>query len=168
MLRDHGRAGGEAIVADKPSIVILDAVSRLHARGLQGVRIRANFYATGHWRCRVYVSHPGDDPAQERDVLVAYTSGREDDILGDGRGDWTPESLSDELGARAAAVPDAARADAAYATWYRRLRDATGPEGVFALWDDYDDWEATGRVAVIRAHGDARAEPEFLPLPPPP
>lgn len=158
----------EAIVTRSASAVILDAVARLHERGLQGVRIRANFYATGHWRCRVYVSRPGDDPSMERDVLVAYTSGRENDLLGDGRGDWTDESFADELGARAAGLSDAARPDPAYVSWYHELREATGPDGVFALWDDDDDWERAGQVAVLRGHGDPRARRDFLPLPPPP
>lgn len=152
----------------KASGVILDAVALLHERGLQGVRIRANFYATGHWRCRIFVSHPGDDPTMERNLLVAYTSGREDDLLGDGRREWTDAAFADELERRAAAIPDASRADPDYVSWFRRMREETGPDGVFALWDDYDDWEGEGRVAVIRAYGDARGRSDFIPLPPPP
>jgi hypothetical protein len=155
-------------VSRKGSTVVLDAVGRLHERGLQGVRVRANFYATGHWRCRVYVSHPGDDPGREGDVLVAYTSGRDADLLGDGRTDWTAEALADELATRANPIPDAVRPDPEYAAWYRRLREASGGDGVFALWDDYDDWERQGHVAVIRVHGDPRTGPDILPLPPAP
>lgn len=152
----------------KGSTIVLDAVTRLHERGLQGVRVRANFYATGHWRCRVYVSRPGGEPAAETDTLLAYTSGRQDDLLGDGRRDWTAESLADELTLRATPFPHADRKDSGYAAWYRRLRAASGPDGVFALWDDYDDWEGEGHLAVIRAYGDLRSEPDFLPLPPGP
>ncbi|WP_139230911.1 hypothetical protein [Microbacterium sp. cf046] len=152
----------------KPSTLIFDAVTRLHERGMQGLRVRANFYATGHWRCRVYASRAGDEPDRERDQLLSYTSGRDQDIFGDGRRDWTVESLADELGGRAAPFPDATRSDPAYVEWFAGMREATGPDGVFALWDDYDDWESTGRVAVIRVHGDERTAPDFLPLPPSP
>ena len=168
-VRDHGiDPRGEAEVTGKPSTVILDAVTLLHARGLEGVRVRANFYATGHWRCRVYVSHRGDDPALERDVLVSYTSGRGDDLLGDGRIDWTAESLADDLEKLASVVADAGRADPDYTAWYRGMRLATGPDGVFALWDDRDHWERDGHVAVIRAFGDTRDAPDRLSVPPPP
>lgn len=152
----------------KATTVILDAVSLLHERGLQGLRIRANFYATGHWRCRIYVSHPGDDPALERDTLVAYTSGREDDLVGDGRREWTDAAFADELARRAAEIPDARRSDPEYVSWFQQMRHETGADGVFALWDDYDDWEGEGRVAVIRAFGDVRGRSDFVPLPPPP
>jgi hypothetical protein len=161
-----GSAEGD--VMRKGSTVILDAVSVLHERGLQGVRVRANFYATGHWRCRVYVSRPGGDPAVETDQLLAYTSGRGEDLVGDGRRDWTADTLADALAARATPFAHAERLDPAYAAWYRRLRQATGADGVFALWDEDDDWEGQGRLAVIRVYGDERAEPDFVPLPPAP
>lgn len=152
----------------KGSTVILDAVGRLHERGLQGVRVRANFYATGHWRCRVYVSHPGEDPRREGDILVAYTSGRDADLCGDGRIDWTADTFADELAHRSEQYPDAARSDSAYVRWFSELRMATGPDGVLALWDDYENWESAGHVAVIRAQGDARDGKAHFRLPPPP
>ena len=63
----------------------MQAVAVLHARGLEGVRMRANFYATGHWRCRVYAPIPGDAIDRERDSVLAYTNGRQWDVFGDGR-----------------------------------------------------------------------------------
>ena len=47
-------------MTDRPESAIIGAVALLHTRGLEGVRMRANFYATGHWRCRVFAPAPGD------------------------------------------------------------------------------------------------------------
>ncbi|GAB6859211.1 hypothetical protein [Microbacterium xylanilyticum] len=56
----------------RPEFAITAAVALLHERGMQGVRINANFYATGHWRCRVFVPEPGD--AEERNVVLSYSN----------------------------------------------------------------------------------------------
>ena len=56
----------------RPESALVAAVARAHERGFDGIRIVANFYATGHWRCRVTVPGPGQD--DEQNVLVAYSS----------------------------------------------------------------------------------------------
>ena len=135
---------------------------------MQGVRIRANFYATGHWRCRIHVSHPGDDPALESDCSSRTPQGERTTFWAtavvNGRMRRSPTNWPNVP----RDVPDALRPDPEYVSWFQQMRYETGADGVFALWDDYDDWESEGRVAVIRAFGDARGGSDFVPLPPPP
>jgi hypothetical protein len=156
----------------RPEPLIVHAVALLHDRGLEGVRIRANHYATGHWRCRVYVPSPGDDPDAEPNVLLAYTNGRGFDIFGDGREGWDAASLTDELARLAASVPVASRPDAAYAAWLRELRRQTGG-GHFSMYEDFsspeDDWESRRLVRLIpvERHPD-RVEEWAIRLPPAP
>ena len=151
-------------MSERPESTIIQAVALLHARGWEGVRMRANFYATGHWRCRVFVAERGDPPSLERDPVLSYTSGREWDVFGDGHTSWTTERLADQLETRLARTPGARRPDPAYADWFRELVARTG-KGVFASYDEYDHWEEGGSIAVF-PHNGRRAE--GMPLPPTP
>ena len=151
-------------MTQRPESAIIHAVALLHARGIEGVRMRANFYATGHWRCRVFAPEPGDGPGEERDPVLSYTNGREWDVFGDGRESWTKESLADELEALLAPYPRARRADAAYADWFRELVARAGA-GVFASYDEYDDWEQQGIIAVFPERGRTT---QSMPVPPAP
>lgn len=160
--------------APRPEHAIVHAVALLHERGLEGVRIRANFYATGHWRCRVYVPAAGDDPDLERDVVLAYTNGRQWDVFGDGRTRWDASSLADEFERLAEAHPDARRSDPAYASWLREVRERTDG-GAFSMYEDFytpeQDWQSRRQVrllpreAIPAAQG---AEDVVMPVPPPP
>lgn len=153
-----------AAAGDRPEPAIVHAVALLHERGWEGVRIRANYYATGHWRCRVYVPHPGDDPVLERDVLLAYTNGRGWDVFGDGREAWDAASLADALEVLAGAHPAARRDDPEYAAWLRDVRERTGG-GHLSMYEEVlspaDDWEARGLVRLIPAAGAPPAEGEW-------
>ena len=151
-------------MTDRPESTLIRAVALLHSRGLEGVRMRANFYATGHWRCRIFVSEPGDDVSTERDPILAYTSGREWDVFGDGRTSWTDARLADEFETRLARMPGARRPDPAYVEWFRELILRTGA-GVFASYDEYEDWERHGTIAVFPEGGRMG---EGMPLPPSP
>ena len=141
--------------SDRPEPLIVEAVALLHERGLEGVRIRANFYATGHWRCRVYVPAPGDDPDEEDNVLLAYTNGRDFDIFGDGLTTWDAATLADELERRARQFPQAARRDPEYSAWLREVRERTGG-GYFSMYEDFyvpaDDWVGRREVRLIPRH----------------
>ena len=158
--------------APRPEHAIVRAVALLHERGLEGVRIRANFYATGHWRCRVYVAAPGDDPDIERDVLLAYTNGRQWDLFGDGRTRWDAASLADELEQLAASRPNARRADPAYAAWLREVRERTDG-GAFSMWEDFhtpeQDWQSRRQVLLLpREFVPAGSSEDQLVMPIPP
>ncbi|MEU1973314.1 hypothetical protein ABZ477_16800 [Microbacterium sp. NPDC019599] len=148
----------------RPEPMIVHAVALLHERGLQGVRIRANFYATGHWRCRVFVAAPGDDRDIERDRLLAYTNGRGFDVFGDGRTEWDAASLADALEGLALPYAHARRADPAYVAWLREVRERTGGGHLSMYEDAYtpeQDWPARGLVQLLptpearRAHEGA-------------
>jgi hypothetical protein len=152
--------------------MIVEAVTLLHERGYEGVRIRSNFYATGHWRCRVSVPRPGSDPRLEGDHVLAYTNGRWLDVFGDGRVDWDAASIADELERRVSAFADARRADAAYAAWLRDVRERT-EGGSLSFYEDFlseeDDYEARGLVRLLPADHRRAAEGDWLvPGPPPP
>ena len=126
--------------------------------------MRANFYATGHWRCRVFASAPGDAIDVERDPVLFYTNGREWDIFGDERLSWTDATIAEALAKLFAPSPYARRADPAYAEWFLDLVRRTG-SGVFASYDEYADWEAEGSIAVFL---DGGRTVELMPLPPRP
>lgn len=148
----------------------MHAVALLHDRGYEGVRIRANFYATGHWRCRIYVPQPGDDPALQRDVILSYTNGRAWDLFGDGRTGWDAGSLADALQELADAHPASRRADPEYVAWLREVRTRTGG-GHLSMYEDVlspeDDWEARRLVRLIPAP-DAPPGERSIRLPPAP
>ncbi len=151
-----------------PEFALVAAVALLHERGWEGVRIAANFYATGHWRCRVYVPWPGDPtgPGDERDVLLAYSSGAGADVFRDGRTAWTPAQIADRLAAAAAEHPHAARPDPAYAAWVRELRARTGG-GAFVMHEDaytpQQMWHRRGLVSLLFADPAIAAADDALP-----
>jgi hypothetical protein len=149
-------------MTERPEPTIMRAVALLHSRGMQRVRMRANFYATGHWRCRVFVPNRGDGLSTERDPILWYTNGLEWDVFGDGRTSWTDARLADEFARRLARMPRCRQPDPAYAEWFRGLVARTG-DGVFASYDEYDDWEGEGRIAVFTEHGRTA---DGMPLPP--
>ena len=140
----------------RPEAAIIAAVSRLHELGFQGVRVAANHYATGHWRCRVLVPEPGDSIgwAGERNILLAYTNGSGRDVFGDGRTDWDVVALADRLARAAQEVPSAVRPDPQYAAWLTELRRRTAG-GWFVMWEDAylpeQMWEARGLVRLVYA-----------------
>lgn len=140
---------------------LVAAVARAHERGWPGIRINANLYATGHWRCRVFVPGPGeaDDDALERenDVLLRYSSAGGEDVFRDGRTDWTVEALVDRFTELARPLAAASGPDARYATWLAELRRRTGG-GAFWMAED-----AMSRQAMWRERRLVRlwyADPE--------
>ena len=158
--------------SDRPEPLIVEAVSLLHERGFEGIRIRANFYATGHWRCRVYVPTPGDDPDAENAVLLAYTNGLDFDIFGDGRTSWDAATLADELERLARRNAFAARRDSEYSAWLREVRDRTDG-GHFSMYEDFyvpeGDWVGRREVRLIPRHRAAVDRGEWaIRLPPAP
>ena len=161
------------MTADAPMPMIVEAVALLHERGLEGVRIRANFYATGHWRCRVYVPAPGDRPDIENDVLLAYTNGRWFDVFGDGREGWDAAAIAAELERRAADRPNARRPDPAYAAWLREVRERTGG-GYLSFYEDFytveSDYSLRGLVLLLPPErgGHVRGDGPFIEVPPAP
>ena len=142
---------------DRPEFAITSAVALLHERGLQGVRINANFYATGNWRCRVFVPEPRDP--SEQNILLDYTSGS----------GWDPfptptvEGIADAFAEAAAAHRAARRADPEYAAWLAELRERTGG-GSFVMWEDAYSrehmWEERGLVRLLYADPAAAARDE--------
>lgn len=140
----------------RPETTIIAAVALLHERGFQGVRVLANFYATGHWRCRVVVSEPGggDHPSDERSTLLAYTNG-----MG-----WDPfpvrtaSAIADRLQSAAEQFPAARRPDPRYAAWLAELRLRTGG-GSFVMSEDAytreQMWRERGLVKLLYADRDA-------------
>lgn len=136
------------------------------------MRIRANYYATGHWRCRVYVPAPGDDPDLERNVVIAYTNGAWFDIFRDGRTEWDAASLAGELERRARGFDEATRSDPDYAAWLREVRERTGG-GYLSFCEDFytveSDYSRRGLVKLIHAgrrHG--AIEEDLIGVPPAP
>ena len=73
-------------------------------------------------------------------------------------------SLADEFETGLARLPRARRPDPAYVEWFRELAARTGA-GVFASYDEYDDWERQGTIAVFPESGRMA---EGMPLPPSP
>ena len=137
--------------AVRPEFAITAAVALLHERGLQGIRINANFYATGHWRCRVFVPEPAD--AEERNVLLSYSNASR----------WEPfpeptaEGIARMLAPAAGEYPAARRADPEYVAWLAELRERTGG-GSFVMWEDAFTaermWPQRGLVRLLYADPD--------------
>lgn len=151
--------------SDRPEAAIVAAVATLHARGFEGIRITANFYATGHWRCRVLVPDPGDasGPAAERNVLLAYSNSLGWDLFRDGRTEWDVDAIAGRLAAAAQAYPGAFRADREYVAWLAELRRRTNG-GWFAMYEDayvpQQMWDRRGLVRLVypdRRSADADA-----------
>lgn len=153
---------------ERPEAAIVAAVSRLHERGWQSVRVAANYYATGHWRCRVHVAEPGDtnDLADEPNILLAYSNSLAWDVFMDGRTDWNVDAIADRLAESAREYPGAARPDAPYVAWLSELRYRT-KGGWFVMAEDayspQQMWNNRGLVKLIypdRAAGQAdQADP---------
>ena len=140
--------------SERPEFAIVAAVALLHERGFQGIRINANFYATGHWRCRVFVPEPGE--AAEQNILLSYTSGSGWEPFPDP----TVEGIADTLAAAAAAHTGADRADPAYVAWLAELHERTDG-GSFVMWEDaYSSehmWQQRGLVRLLYAGAAAAA-----------
>lgn len=144
--------------------LLVAAVSRAHERGWQGIRINANLYATGHWRCRVFVPEPGEvdegSVPRESNVLLAYSSAGRDDVFNDGRTDWTVETLADRFIELARPFAPASGSDPAYAAWLDELRRRTGG-GAFLMYEDSMSrqtmWRERGLVSLLYAHPEAAA-----------
>ncbi|PNW10460.1 hypothetical protein C1632_01360 [Microbacterium testaceum] len=130
---------------------LVAAVAHAHERGWQGIRINANLYATGHWRCRVFVPEPGethDSPLErESNVVLRYSSAGGEDVFQDGRTDWTTETLAGRFIELARPHAAASEPDAGYATWLAELRRRTGG-GAFWMAED-----AMSRQALWRERG---------------
>lgn len=141
----------------RPEFAFVAAVAGAHERGFDGIRIVANFYATGHWRCRVTVPDPGGD--DEQNALVAYSSAGGWDLFGDGRTDWTVDAISDRLIDLARPFPSASRADPAYVDWLAELRRRTGG-GAFVMFEDAFTrehmWRQRGLVKLLFADAEVR------------
>lgn len=158
---------------ERPEVTLLHAVRLLHERGFEGVRASPTFYATGHWRCRVYVPDPllpvPADPNASGDapVVLRYTNGTGWEFeAGTGAEPTTVEQLADRLVELVPAeARDAARTPSpAYRFWFSALLDACGDDAVPYLVDDYFSATDAGYVATTRRTEDG-AQVRF-PLPP--
>jgi hypothetical protein len=155
----------------QPSQVLTASVAVLHRRGFEGIRAEPYFYATGHWRCNIFVSRPGGSTYHEHgNVLLGYSSSARWDYFQDGREQWDADSLADEFETRAAAYPGAKRADPGYAAWYREMLEAT-QNGTFIFFEDFwtpeHDWKTRGLVRLL-PRGDAFVSGEVPTMPVPP
>lgn len=141
---------------NQPEFAFIAAVARAHERGFDGIRIVANYYATGHWRCRVTVPDPGQD--DEQNDIVAYSNSGDWDLFTDGRTDWTVDAITDRLVDLAQPFPSASVADPAYVAWLAELRRRTGG-GAFVMWEDAYSlehmWPERGLVKLLYADAEA-------------
>lgn len=141
----------------RPEFALVAAVAGAHERGFDGIRIVANSYATGHWRCRVTVPDPGQD--DEQNALLAYSSAGRWDLFDDGRTDWTVDAITDRLIELAQPFASASVADPAYVAWLAELRRRTGG-GAFVMFEDaYSPeqmWRQRGLVSLLYANAEAR------------
>jgi hypothetical protein len=118
-------------------VALLEAVSELHKRGFERLRIRAGLVPSGmHWRCSLYPKgakgawHPPYTSADDR----AYFG------WGDTSGDG-PRTIADKIAARFPGLVLASQgADKPYADWMVRTVDRAraGALPVF-----YCDWDRT-------------------------
>ncbi|ONI62866.1 hypothetical protein CSIV_15585 [Microbacterium sp. CSI-V] len=141
----------------RSEFALVAAVARAHERGFDGIRIVANHYATGHWRCRVTVPEPGQD--DEQNALLAYSSAGKWDLFHDGRTEWTVDAITDRLIELAQPYPSATVPDPAYVPWLAELRRRTGG-GAFVMYEDAYSreqmWRQRGLVKLLYADAEAR------------
>ncbi|RIX28868.1 ADP-ribosylglycohydrolase family protein [Amnibacterium setariae] len=126
----------------RPEQVLLQAVRVLHERGYEALHVWMAVYATGHWRC-LLVGDGGRGPEHLR-----YTTGRQWDLLDDGRVDPIgPEELADRILAAHPGIEADRRPAPAYRFWYAALLEHAG-DRVPYMADDYESPWKEGRVAL--------------------
>jgi len=130
-----------------PSQTLLAAVRVLHGRGAHRIRVEPYFYATGHWRCSLFV-----DAAPEGSL--GYSSSLEWKLPG--RVDNTPIDPEGAADAIWAALPEEQRAaalrpDPGYALWWAKLLELCGTQNVPYLFSDYANPQGNGFVGISRS-----------------